>query len=85
LQTGPTAPATHWYQTRLLLKEPLAVNKGQLVNGYLKMRANREQTFNVSLKVELPVLNVSICSIIFVKITAENEYDMKDPEYRGAY
>lgn len=60
LQTGPTAPATHWYQTRLLLKEPLAANKGQLVNGYLKMRANREQTFDVTLKVELPILNVSI-------------------------
>jgi type I protein arginine methyltransferase len=59
LQTGPTAPATHWYQTRLLLKEPLAVNKGQLVNGYVRMRANREQTFDVSLKVDLPILNVS--------------------------
>jgi hypothetical protein len=42
LQTGPTAPATHWYQTRLLLREPLGVNKGQLVTGYLKMRANTE-------------------------------------------
>jgi hypothetical protein len=59
LQTGPTVPATHWYQTRLLLKEPLAVNRGQLVNGYLKMRANREQTFDVSLKVDIPILNVS--------------------------
>lgn len=27
LQTGPLHPATHWYQTRLLLKEPLGINK----------------------------------------------------------
>jgi len=64
LQTGPTAPATHWYQTRLLLKEPLAVNKSQLVNGYIRMRANREQTFDVSIKVDLPVLNVITIIII---------------------
>jgi histone-arginine methyltransferase CARM1 len=58
LQTGPTAPPTHWYQTRLLLKEPLAVNRGQLVNGYIKMRANREQTFDVSIKVEIPIIEI---------------------------
>ena len=28
LQTGPFTPATHWYQTRLLLREPLGINKG---------------------------------------------------------
>ena len=27
LHTGPDHPATHWYQTRLLLPEPLGVNK----------------------------------------------------------
>lgn len=31
LMTGPNAPPTHWYQTRLLLREPLGVNKGQLI------------------------------------------------------
>jgi hypothetical protein len=59
LQTGPLHPATHWYQTRFLLREPLGVNKGQLVEGTLKMVANREQTFNVNLKVSIPILDVS--------------------------
>lgn len=63
LTTSPAAPPTHWWQTRFLLKEPLAVNRGQLVNGYLKMRANKEQTFDTTLKVDLPILNVSIVQI----------------------
>ena len=27
LHTGPEHPATHWYQTRLLIPEPLGVNR----------------------------------------------------------
>lgn len=27
LHTGPEHPATHWYSTRLLLEEPVGVNK----------------------------------------------------------
>ena len=27
LHTGPGHPATHWYQTRLLIPEPLGVNR----------------------------------------------------------
>jgi histone-arginine methyltransferase CARM1 len=68
LQTGPTSPPTHWYQTRLLLREPLAVNRGQLVNGYLKMRANREQTFDVYIKVDLPILAVSFYFISMYRL-----------------
>ncbi len=69
LQTGPNAPATHWYQTRMLLREPLAVNRGQLINGYLKMRANNEQTYDVTLKAEVPILNVK--SFPFLPVSAE--------------
>lgn len=27
LHTGPEHPATHWYQTRLLIPDPLGVNR----------------------------------------------------------
>ncbi len=59
LSTGPHSPATHWYQTRLLLREPLGVNRGQVISGYLKMRANQDQTFDTQLDVSIPILNVS--------------------------
>jgi hypothetical protein len=31
--TAPECPGTHWYQCRLLFREPLAVNRGQTVTG----------------------------------------------------
>jgi histone-arginine methyltransferase CARM1 len=34
LSTSPYNSPTHWYQIRLLLPEPIAINKGQ--KGYIK-------------------------------------------------
>ena len=42
LHTGPEHAATHWYQTRLFLPEPLGVNRTQVVHARLKMDANNE-------------------------------------------
>lgn len=54
LHTGPEHPATHWYQTRLLIPEPLGVNKGQQIDARLDMQANNEQTYNTELTVQIP-------------------------------
>ena len=51
LHTGPEHPATHWYQTRLLIPEPLGVNKNQTISAKLIMDANNEQTYNTELTV----------------------------------
>lgn len=75
LHTGPEHPATHWYQTRLLLPEPLGVNKGQMIDAELDMKANTEQTFDTVLTVTIPQL----------QIEGKVRYDMKDAEYRGCY
>jgi len=75
LSTSPSHPSTHWYQMRFLLKEPIGVNPGQLVTGALKLKANKEQSFDVDLFVEVAAQNIKqACS-----------YDMKDPEYRGVF
>lgn len=58
LHTGPEHPATHWYQTRLLLPEPLGVNKNQEISAKLTMLANNEQTYNTRLEVRIPQLNI---------------------------
>ena len=75
LSTGPAQPCTHWYQMRLLLQEPLGVNKGQEVRGKLTMKANDEQSYDIVLSASIPVLNVH----------STNKLDLKDPEYRTAY
>ena len=60
---------------RLLLQEPLGVNKGQEVRGKLTMKANDEQSYDIVLSASIPVLNVH----------STNKLDLKDPEYRTAY
>ncbi|KAJ1834451.1 hypothetical protein LPJ63_001936 [Coemansia sp. RSA 2711] len=47
MSTGPQAPATHWQQVRLLLRQPLAVNAGQVVRGVVHMRANDQRSYDV--------------------------------------
>lgn len=38
MYSGPDAPGTHWYQCRLLLMIPIAVNKNQHVTGQTILR-----------------------------------------------
>jgi len=45
LSTAPDCPGTHWYQCRLLFKDPLAVNKGQTVSGTLQFTANEKFSY----------------------------------------
>ena len=75
LHTGPEHPATHWYQTRLLIPEPLGVNRNQTIEAKIEMDANDEQTYNTVLTVQIPQL----------QIVGRSDYDMKDAEYRGCY
>lgn len=53
LNTGPYYPGTHWYQCRLLLREPIAVNSGQRVQGTLHMVANDRYSYNMTLTMKL--------------------------------
>jgi histone-arginine methyltransferase CARM1 len=49
LSTSPDCPGTHWYQCRLLLSEPLGVNRGQYVFGTMAFKANDKFSFNITL------------------------------------
>lgn len=53
LDTGPDQPGTHWYQCRLLLKQPLAVNAGQRIVGSLRMSANERYSYHLVLSMGL--------------------------------
>nr|XP_031862897.1 uncharacterized protein CI109_001371 [Kwoniella shandongensis]KAA5529969.1 hypothetical protein CI109_001371 [Kwoniella shandongensis] len=56
LSTGPSAPRTHWQQARLLLPEPLAVNKGERLTGTLSFRVNDARSYDMvmDLRVDRP-------------------------------
>jgi histone-arginine methyltransferase CARM1 len=53
LSTAPSSPGTHWYQCRLLLKDPIAVNAKQRVVGNLHMAANTRYSYNLTLTMKL--------------------------------
>ncbi|KAI9468200.1 hypothetical protein LPJ78_001971 [Coemansia sp. RSA 989] len=51
MSTGPHAPATHWQQIRLLLRQPLAVNAGQVVRGIMRMRINDHRSYDMDAEI----------------------------------
>ncbi len=53
LDTGPSSPGTHWYQCRLLLREPLAVNAMQRIGGTLTMVANDKYSYHLTLSMHI--------------------------------
>ncbi|KAJ1964360.1 hypothetical protein GGI12_001473 [Dipsacomyces acuminosporus] len=48
MSTSPSSPATHWQQVRLLLKQPLAVNAGQTICGFIHMRVNDQRSYDIT-------------------------------------
>mmetsp|Transcript_2557 Transcript_2557/g.4809 ORF Transcript_2557/g.4809 Transcript_2557/m.4809 type:complete len:382 (+) Transcript_2557:160-1305(+) len=63
LRTGPEAPGTHWYQCRMLLQEPVAVNKGQTLKGSLKFDANDSFSYDVRVTLEVPGTTPTVRSV----------------------
>ncbi|XP_026192186.1 probable histone-arginine methyltransferase 1.3 [Cyclospora cayetanensis] len=51
--TGPDGPPTHWFQLRLLMRPPLAVNAGQTVDVHLRMLATPQQSYKISGRMSL--------------------------------
>ncbi|TPX44674.1 hypothetical protein SeLEV6574_g04358 [Synchytrium endobioticum] len=47
LSTAPNAERTHWQQVRFLLKEPLAVNAFETVQGWLKCTVNEMRSYTL--------------------------------------
>jgi histone-arginine methyltransferase CARM1 len=67
LSTAPESAGTHWYQCRLLLREPLAANKGQSVSGVIKFTANQFFSYDVDLTLQLVGTDIASHSRINLK------------------
>ncbi|KIY33270.1 histone-arginine methyltransferase CARM1 [Cryptococcus gattii E566] len=48
-----TVPRTHWQQARLLLPEPLAVNKGERLTGSIHFKVNDARSYDLTLDLEV--------------------------------
>lgn len=71
LSTAPECPGTHWYQCKLLLLDPIAVNKGQTVSGNLYFRANQGFSYFVDMTV----------GIDGTEVVSHNRINLKDQHY----
>uniref|UniRef100_A0A0G4HJJ8 type I protein arginine methyltransferase n=1 Tax=Chromera velia CCMP2878 TaxID=1169474 RepID=A0A0G4HJJ8_9ALVE len=71
--TAPGCPPTHWYQMRLLLTKPLAVNAGQRLVGELRMEANGFQSYWADLLLRIEGTEFEAKSVTI---------DLKDSFYR---
>ena len=66
LSTAPDFPGTHWYQCRMLLYDPIAVNKGQTISGELYFEANDKFSYNIDMKVTLDGTQVTSQNRIYL-------------------
>ncbi|CAG8660727.1 22701_t:CDS:2 [Cetraspora pellucida] len=51
MSTGPAAERTHWQQVRFLLKEPLAVNAGQTIQGWMRCVVNEMRSYTIEAEI----------------------------------
>jgi len=58
LSTAPDCAGTHWYQCRLMLSDPIAVNKGQSVSGSLHFIANDKFSYFIDMDIQLDGTNI---------------------------
>jgi len=47
ISTSPNSERTHWHQVRFLFKEPLAVNAGETVHGWMRLIANDMRSYTI--------------------------------------
>ncbi|KAF9177857.1 hypothetical protein BGZ51_008313 [Haplosporangium sp. Z 767] len=51
MSTGPSAEKTHWQQVRFLFREPLAVNAGQVIRGWMHCVVNDMRSYTIDIEV----------------------------------
>jgi histone-arginine methyltransferase CARM1 len=53
LSTGPQSDTTHWYQTRFLFSEPLAVKATSVISGWMRCIVNDSRSYTIYAEVVL--------------------------------
>jgi histone-arginine methyltransferase CARM1 len=64
LSTSPDKQGTHWYQCRLFLREPIAVNASQTVSGTLRFVASSKISYVITMTLCLDGTHISSTNVI---------------------
>ena len=82
LTTSPDSQGTHWYQCRLLLREPIAVNRGQCVTGKMLFKVNKKFSYDIHIAANLDGTNISSSNIVYLHDQAYNYLQQpQEPTY----
>lgn len=60
MSTGPAAERTHWQQVRFLFKEPLGVNAGQRIQGWMRCVVNDMRSYTVTVELVVSEMGVEL-------------------------
>lgn len=71
LSTAPDHAGTHWYQCRLLLADPIAVNASQVLSGSLRFVASSKISYTITMTLVLEGTH----------ITSTNRINLQDQHY----
>jgi hypothetical protein len=71
LSTAPSSAGTHWYQCRLLLAHPIAVNVSQVIRGSLRFVASSKISYTITMSL----------TIDGTEITSSNKINLQDQHY----
>jgi histone-arginine methyltransferase CARM1 len=66
LSTSPDHPVTHWYQCRLLLIDPIAVNRGQIISGSMTFNANKKFSYDIQIVANLDGTSITSKNTIYL-------------------
>lgn len=61
---GPDNPGTHWYQCRMLLREPIAVNRNQNISGKLEFTANPKFSYDIAIETRIVGTEILTTNVI---------------------
>ncbi|KAJ0403977.1 hypothetical protein ATCC90586_005844 [Pythium insidiosum] len=84
LSTGPDQPGTHWYQCRLLLPNPIAVNATQTVTGNLHFVANKKFSYDIDMEVHLEG-HPTISSRNHIRLHDQMYHYLYSPSQQGSH
>ncbi|KAJ3193297.1 hypothetical protein HDU82_002861 [Entophlyctis luteolus] len=75
LSTSPDSTPTHWHQNTA----PLAVNKGERIQGWFRMTANTERSYNIAAEMFLPTASSGVGGSPYEAwVTADRSDDRED-------
>jgi histone-arginine methyltransferase CARM1 len=59
LSTAPDKERTHWHQVRFLFRNPLALNRGQRLNGLATFKVNDQRSYDIDVELAVEGADVS--------------------------